>query len=191
MNVLHLHPLWRNSLLPAHPARLKGSPLLLESRDGLRKQSGRISSPLFSPVIIKFVALLRVISGGEIQCAGTLIIPLIKTAGRRERRKVKPRPSIRRLRLGKPSLRVLTAASSKKPAADRGRISKPQVRVINGNHSRRRRRKKWKWMGDISALLNRSADQIFDLLLPLIHKRPLSAETRPFRLRGAFENSKC
>ena len=70
---------------------------------------------------------------------------------------------------------VAFSASSKKPAADRGRISKPQVRVINGNHSRRRRRrrrrKNWKWMGDISALFNRSADQIFDLLRPSLHSQ--------------------
>ena len=51
-------------------------------RDGLREQSERKN--LFSTsVIIKFVALLRVISGGDIQCAGTLIIPLIKTAGKK------------------------------------------------------------------------------------------------------------
>ena len=61
---------------------------------------------------------------------------------------------------------LLTAASSKKPAADRGRISKPQVRVINGNHCRRRRRKKWKWMvGDINALALQPIDDRPDLVI--------------------------
>ena len=61
---------------------------------------------------------------------------------------------------------ILTAASSKKPAADRGRISKPQVRVINGNHCRRRRRKKWKWMvGDINALAPQPIDDRPDLMI--------------------------
>ena len=61
---------------------------------------------------------------------------------------------------------ILTAASSKKPAADRGRISKPQVRVINGNHCRRRRRKKWKWMvGDINALASQPIDNRPDLVI--------------------------
>ena len=61
---------------PIRPAWLKGistAPRRLEA-----------TSLLSTSVIIKFVALLRVISGGrEIRCAGTLIIPLIKTAGRR------------------------------------------------------------------------------------------------------------
>ena len=50
-----------------------------------RTETARGNESLFSTsVIIKFVALLRVISEGrEIRCAGTLIIPLIKTAGRR------------------------------------------------------------------------------------------------------------
>ena len=61
---------------------------------------------------------------------------------------------------------LLTAASSKKPAADRERISKPQVRVINGNHCRRRRRKKWKWMvGDINALALQPIDDRPDLVI--------------------------
>ena len=60
---------------------------------------------------------------------------------------------------------ILTAASSKKPAADRDRISKPQVRVINGNHCRRRRRKKWKWMGDINALAPQPIDDRPDLMI--------------------------
>ena len=61
---------------------------------------------------------------------------------------------------------ILTAASRKKRAADRGRISKPQVRVINGNHCRRRRRKKWKWMvGDINALASQPVDDRPDLVI--------------------------
>ena len=61
---------------------------------------------------------------------------------------------------------LLTAASSKKPAADRGRVSKPQVRVINGNHCRRRRRKKWKWMvGNINALASQPIDDRPDLVI--------------------------
>ena len=65
-------PAWEKFTPPGPPRAVKGKSA--SPRDGLRKQSGRISSPLlsspllssllFSSVIIKFVALLRVISGG-------------------------------------------------------------------------------------------------------------------------------